>query len=95
MTFIRYAQNRQIGKPKKKKKLGARKPKGLNRTAKISKGHLCLREENLSFINNCIIEELCESLTNTLRQYYDKKRLIARPCRYHDIIKYPLLVDLI
>jgi len=32
--------------------LGALKPKVLNRIAKIGSGHLCLREENLSFINN-------------------------------------------
>ena len=34
------------------KDLGASKPKGLHRIAKIVYGHLCLREENLSFINN-------------------------------------------
>jgi hypothetical protein len=33
--------------------LGAIKPKSLNRIAKIGQGHLYLREENLSFINNC------------------------------------------
>ena len=32
-----------------KKKLQARKPKGLNRIAKIGYGYLCLREEYLSF----------------------------------------------
>ena len=26
--------------------MGARKPKGLNRVAKIGYGHLCMREEN-------------------------------------------------
>jgi hypothetical protein len=31
------------------KYLGARKPKGLNRIAKIGYGHLCLMEENISF----------------------------------------------
>jgi hypothetical protein len=35
------------------KKLGAIKLKGPNRIAKISHGHLYLREENLSFNNNC------------------------------------------
>jgi hypothetical protein len=34
--------------------LGAIKPKGLNRIAKIGYGHLCLKQENLSFINNYI-----------------------------------------
>ena len=29
--------------------------KGLNRIAKIDYGHLCLREENISFKNNYII----------------------------------------
>jgi hypothetical protein len=33
----------------KKKCLGAIKPKGLNRIAKIGYGHLCMRVENLSF----------------------------------------------
>jgi hypothetical protein len=32
--------------------LGAIKPKVLNRIAKIGYGHLCLREENISFDNN-------------------------------------------
>jgi hypothetical protein len=36
-------------KPDKKKCLGERKPKGLSCTDKIKYGHLCLREENLSF----------------------------------------------
>jgi hypothetical protein len=36
--------------------LGARKPKqDPNRIAKICYGHLCLREDNLSFNNNYII----------------------------------------
>jgi hypothetical protein len=35
--------------------LGAIKTKGLNRTAKIGYGHLCLRMENLSFDKNYII----------------------------------------
>ena len=34
--------------------MGTIKPKGLKRIAKIGYGHLCLREENLSFINNYI-----------------------------------------
>jgi hypothetical protein len=38
-----------------KKVLGASKPKGLNRIAKMGLSHLCLREENLSFNNNYII----------------------------------------
>jgi hypothetical protein len=42
-------------KAKYLKVLGAIKPKGLNRLAKISYGHLYLREENVSFINNYII----------------------------------------
>jgi hypothetical protein len=31
---------------------------GLNSMAKTSRGHLCLREENLNFNNNYIIKEL-------------------------------------
>ena len=41
----------------KLKVLGAIKPKGLNRIANIWWGHLCLREENISFNNNYIIKE--------------------------------------
>jgi hypothetical protein len=35
--------------------LEAIKPKGINRIAKIGYGHLCLREEDLSFIKKYII----------------------------------------
>jgi hypothetical protein len=35
--------------------LGAIQPRDLNRIAKICYGHLCLMEENHSFINNYII----------------------------------------
>jgi hypothetical protein len=35
--------------------LGAIKPKGLNRIAKIVYDHLCLREENIGFDKNYII----------------------------------------
>jgi hypothetical protein len=35
--------------------LRAIKPKGLNSIVKIGQFHLCLREENLSLIDNCII----------------------------------------
>ena len=55
-NLYQYGQARKIGKPNNLKFLGVIKPKeGLNRVANISKGHLCLREENLSFINNHII----------------------------------------
>jgi hypothetical protein len=40
------------------KSLGAIKLHGLNMIAKIGKGHLYLREENLSFNNNYIIKGL-------------------------------------
>ena len=53
ITFIRYAQYRNIGKPNNLKVFGNNKPKVLIRRAKISKGHLCL-----SFVNNYIIQEL-------------------------------------
>ena len=33
------------------KSLGAWKPTGLNRVSKLGYGHLCLREENLTFDN--------------------------------------------
>jgi hypothetical protein len=56
ITFFRYAQNQNIWKPNNFKTiLGARKPKGLNRITKIGYGYLCLREENLSFNDGCII----------------------------------------
>ena len=45
-------------KAKQFKVLGAIKPKGLNKTAKSSCGHICPRDENLSFISNYIIWEL-------------------------------------
>jgi hypothetical protein len=35
ITFIRYAQNRKVGKPNNLKVLRASKPKSLNRIAKI------------------------------------------------------------
>ena len=41
-----------------KNRLGKRNPKCLNRIAKISCGHLCLKEENLNFDNNSIIYNL-------------------------------------
>ena len=55
ITFIRYAQNRKVGKPNNLKVLRASKPKGLNRIAKIASGHLYPREENLNFNNTFII----------------------------------------
>jgi hypothetical protein len=38
---------------------------GLNRIDKFGQGHLCLREENLSFINNYIIRVVM-ALTNII-----------------------------
>jgi hypothetical protein len=35
ITFIRYAQSQKVGKSNNFTSLGARKPKGLNRIAKI------------------------------------------------------------
>ena len=49
ITFIRYAQNRKIGKTNNLNFLGAIKPKGLNRIAKIGYGHIYLRGVNISF----------------------------------------------
>ena len=45
-------------KTKYVKDLGAIKPKGLNRIAKIGSVHLCPREVYFSFINNYIIKQL-------------------------------------
>jgi len=42
-----YLQNRKIAKSN-----NLRIPKGLNRITKIGQGHLCLREEKLSYNNN-------------------------------------------
>jgi hypothetical protein len=50
ITFIRYSQSQIFYKY-----LGARKPKSLNRIAKIAYVLLCLREENFSFNNNNMI----------------------------------------
>jgi len=52
-TIIRYTQRQKIGKPNNFQSLGVRKSKGLNIIVNISKSCLCLREENLSFDNNC------------------------------------------
>jgi len=46
-TFNKYAQYRKFVKPNN---LRVIKPTGLNRTAEI-----CLREENLSFVNNSVV----------------------------------------
>ena len=35
--------------------MGAGKPKGLNRMAKIGYDHICMNETNFSCTNNCII----------------------------------------
>jgi hypothetical protein len=42
------------------KALGTINPDGLNGIARIGYGYLCLREENLSFINNrhCLVSKL-------------------------------------
>jgi hypothetical protein len=50
ITFIRFVQGRKIENQiiKKKKSLGARSPKSLNRIPKFGQGQLCLKEENLS-----------------------------------------------
>jgi hypothetical protein len=52
-----YVKIRKFWKENNLKGFGASKPKGLNRIAKIGYGHLCLREENLSFNNNLIIKD--------------------------------------
>jgi len=51
LRFIRYAQNRRIGKPNNLK-VGVIKTKGLNRIAKIGYGHIFPMEENINFHNN-------------------------------------------
>ena len=51
-TLTRYAQSKTIFESQiTLKYLGARKPKDINRTSKISYDHLCLREEYLNFNN--------------------------------------------
>jgi hypothetical protein len=44
-----YAHNQKIGKPNNLKVIGASKPKGLNRIAKIDYGQIFLRDDNLYF----------------------------------------------
>ena len=51
ITFIRYAQSRNIRKSNHLKSRPS-KPRDLNRIAKISKGHMCMTEENLSDDSN-------------------------------------------
>ena len=53
-TTFKYTQHRKIWKPDNLK-FGSNKSKRTNRKAKIGYGHLRLREESLSFINNYII----------------------------------------
>ena len=65
MLVHRYAQGQKIGKTNNFKNFGSNKTKGLNnKTAKIHKGHLCLRRENSSFNNNYISEELENPIIN-------------------------------
>jgi hypothetical protein len=47
ITFIMYAQYRNIGKPNNLKVFGSNKPNGQNRIAKIGQCYLCMSEENL------------------------------------------------
>ena len=62
-------------KAKEFKALGAIKPKWRNQDSQKSAkpGHLCLKKENLSFINNYIIKELYISVINTCN----------KPCQCH------------
>jgi hypothetical protein len=53
-TFIGYAQNRKIEKPDNLK-FGSNNIKGPKQDSKNRLSHICLREENLSFINKYII----------------------------------------
>ena len=57
-------RSKLIGKQNNLKSLGTRKPKAINRTVNIGEGHLCLREENLSFNNNYNIYGLEISIIN-------------------------------
>jgi hypothetical protein len=50
------------------KVLGVSKPKGLNSITKIDHGHLCLREENLSF-NNKINQIFCDTYKTKFTNY--------------------------
>jgi hypothetical protein len=47
-----YAHGQKIWKQTVLKSLGASKLKGVNMTPTIGYGHLCLREKNLTFIND-------------------------------------------
>jgi hypothetical protein len=45
-----YAQSQKIGKQKRLKVLGVRKPRGMHMVATIGTGHLYQREENTATI---------------------------------------------
>jgi hypothetical protein len=45
-------KSQNIGKTNNLKVLGATKPKGIHRIVTTGLGHLCLREDKLSFDNN-------------------------------------------
>ena len=56
ITYSRYAPCRQV--VENQNNLRASKPKGLNMIPTICYGNLCLREENLSFNNDYIINTI-------------------------------------
>ena len=65
LSIISFFENPQTSHPYNKigfiilsNKSNSSKPKVLSMIARIGYGHLCWREENLSFINNYIIYEL-------------------------------------
>ena len=75
MTFIRYAQGRKIGKQNNFKSFGSKITKWANRIAKVRKGHLWLREENLSFNNNYL----------SLRNWLGRKAFICNTVTWANV----------
>jgi hypothetical protein len=71
ITFIRYDQYRNTGKPNNLAVFGSNKRKSLNGIANIGCSHLCLRERDLSFHNNYIIKELHISII----------KISSKPCQ--------------
>jgi len=55
MAFILYAQSKNILKANNLKSLGEINSKDLNRIVRLGNGHLCLREDNLSFILTWVV----------------------------------------
>jgi hypothetical protein len=69
-SWVKIRNKRSVPKPDESINQKS-KPKGLNSITKIDQGHLCLREENLSFnikINQIFCDTYKTNFTNTKNQ---------------------------